>query len=201
MQNRIKSMIEESIEAKKLAKELVPQIEKATGLVISALKNNKKILLAGNGGSASQASHIAAEFVGRYKIERKGLAAISLASDLSAVTAIGNDYGFDVIFERQIEALGNGGDVFIALSTSGSSQNIIKAVEKAKKKNINVIGLLGKGGGKMKKLFGSMLASSHASTSYVEIIVPSDNVPRIQEAHLMILHIICELVDEKLFGK
>ena len=189
MQNKIKSMIEESAEVKKLILSLSPQIEEATNLVINAIKNNKKIFLAGNGGSASQASHIAAEFVGRYKIERKALPAIALTADLSAITAIGNDYGFESIFERQLEALGNDGDVLIALSTSGNSPNIIKAVEKAKKNNINVIGLLGKDGGKLK------------NTSSVEIIVPSDNAPRIQEAHLMILHIICELVDEKLFEK
>lgn len=189
MQKRIKSMIEESIDVKKLTQSLSPHIEEAANLVINALKNNKKILIAGNGGSASQASHIAAEFVGKYKIERKGLPCIALATDLSAITAIGNDYGFESIFERQIEALGNEGDIFIALSTSGNSQNIIKSVEKAKKMKIKVIGLFGKDGGKLK------------NSSDVEVIVPSDNIPRIQEAHLMIMHIICELVDEKLFGK
>ena len=189
MRNEIISMVEESSKTIKSCESLAQQIEKAAELAISALKNNKKILLAGNGGSASQASHIAAEFVGRYKIERKGMPAISLASDLSAITSIGNDYGFDSVFERQIEALGNEGDVFIALTTSGNSKNIIKAAEKAKKMNIKVIALLGKDGGKMK------------SISDVEIIVPSDNVPRIQECHLIILHIICELVDNKLFWK
>ena len=188
MQNLIKSMIKESAETKRSVQELSPQIEKSVQLIINALKNNKKILIAGNGGSASQASHIVAEFVGRYKIERKGMPAIALTTDLAAITAIGNDYGFDAIFERQIEALGNDGDVFIALSTSGNSPNIIKAVEKAKKMNIHVIGLLGKDGGKLK------------NTSSVEIVVPSNNTPRIQEAHLMILHIICELVDKELFG-
>ena len=133
-------------------------------------------------------SHIAAEFVGRYKIERKGLPAIALTTDLAAITAIGNDYGFDRVFERQLEALANQGDVFIALSTSGNSNNLVKAVEFARKNNIHVIGLLGKDGGRLK------------NTSSVEIIVPSENTPRIQEAHLMILHIICELVDKDLFG-
>lgn len=188
MQNLIKSMIEESIEVKDMVKPLSPEIEKAANIIINALENNKKILLAGNGGSSSQASHIAAEFTGRYKIERKGLPAISLTTDLAAITAIGNDYGFETVFERQLQALANPGDVFIALSTSGNSKNLIKAVEKAKELNAHVIGLLGKDGGKMK------------NTSSVEIIVPSDNTPRIQEAHLMILHIICELVDKELFG-
>ena len=186
MQNEIKSMIGENIEAGKLMLSFAMQIERAAKLVINAIKNNKKMLLAGNGGSAAMAMHMAAEFTGRYKLERKALPAIALTTDLAAITAIGNDYGFDTIFERQIEALGNEGDVFIALSTSGNSKNLIKAVEYAKKNNIHVIGLLGKDGGKLK------------NTSSVEIIVPSDNTPRIQEAHLMILHIICELVEKEL---
>lgn len=188
MQEAIKSMIEESAETKMVVLELAPQIEKAVETVIGALKNNRKIILAGNGGSASQSIHIAAEFVGRFKIERKGLPAIALTADLAAITSIGNDYGFDAIFERQLEALGNEGDVFIALSTSGNSRNIIKAVEKAKELNVHTIGLLGKGGGKLK------------NTSKVNIIVNSDNTPRIQEAHLMILHIICELAEKEMFG-
>ena len=189
MQNKIKSMIGESAETIGTCKSLAPRIEEAVKLIVNALKNNKKILLAGNGGSASQSVHIAAEFVGRFKLERKGLPSIALTTDLASVTAISNDYGFEMVFERQLEALGNEGDVFIALSTSGNSQNIIKAVEKAEKMNVKVIGLLGQNGGKMK------------NTCYVEIIVPSDNTPRIQEAHLMILHIICELAENELFGK
>src|SRR3990167_6973671 len=141
MQEAIKLMIEESAETKMAVLGLAPKIEKAAKLVIDALKSGKKIILAGNGGSASQSSHIAAEFVGRYKIERKGLPAIALTADLAAITSIGNDYGFDAVFERQLEALGNEGDVFIALSTSGNSRNLIKAVEKAKELDIHVIGL------------------------------------------------------------
>ena len=184
MKNEIKSIIEESIETNKLTQSLSPQIEKAANLIIDALKKNKKILIAGNGGSASQASHFAAEFIGRYKIERKGLPCIALTTDTSILTAWSNDYNFETVFERQIEALANAGDVFIALSTSGNSKNLIKAIETARKLNVHVIGLLGKDGGKMK------------NTPSVEIIVPSDNTPRIQEAHLMILHIICELVEK-----
>ena len=189
MQNEIKAMIEENIKTGKLTLNLAPQIEKAAKLVINALKNDKKILLAGNGGSAAMAMHIAAEFTGRYKLERKALPAIALTTDLAAITAISNDYGFDVIFERQLQALANEGDVFIALSTSGNSKNLIKAVEAAKKLNVKVIGLLGKDGGKMK------------NTPNAEIIIPSDNTPQIQEAHLMVLHIICELVEKELFGE
>ena len=187
MQNEIKAMIHESIKTKELVQDLAPQIEKAANLIIAALKNHKKILMAGNGGSASQAAHIAAEFVGRYKIERKSLPAIALTTDMSIITALSNDYSYEIVFERQLEALANAGDVFIALSTSGNSKNLIKAVETAKKLKVHAIGLLGNNGGKMK------------NTSDVEIIVSSDNTPRIQEAHLMILHIICELIENKLF--
>lgn len=188
MHEAIKSMIEESAETKRLSQKLAPQIEEAARLAIEALKGSRKILVAGNGGSASQASHFAAEFVGRYKIERKGMPCIALTTDASILTAWANDYHYDGIFERQLEALANGGDVFIALSTSGNSKNLLKAVEKAKELNVHTIGLLGKDGGKM------------ANTSSVEIIVPSHNTPRIQEAHLMILHIICELIEKELFS-
>ena len=174
---------------KELAENYSEKIEECVNLILNSLKNNKKILLAGNGGSATQASHIAAEFTGKYKLERKALPAIALTTDLAAITAIANDYGFEKIFERQIEAIGQEDDVLIALSTSGNSQNIINAVEKAKKMKIKVIGLLGKDGGKQK------------NTSNVEIIVPSENTPRIQEAHITILHIICELVEKQLFEK
>lgn len=172
----------------KFDSEVNDKIKQIAEAVIYSLKNNKKIILAGNGGSASQATHIAAEFVGRYKLDREPLAAISLATDLSSITAIGNDYGFEKIFERQIDALGEEGDVFIALSTSGNSENIINAINSAKKKSIRIISLLGKNGGKQKGL------------SDIEIIIKSDNTPNIQEAHLVILHIICELVEKELFG-
>ena len=194
-------MIKENVEVNDSVRDLSTQIEKAAKLIINTLKNKKKILLIGNGGSSAMASHVAAEFVGRYKLERKALPAIALTTDLSSVTAIGNDYGFEAIFERQINALGEEGDALIVLTTSGISKNLIKAVETAKKIGINVIGLLGKGGGKLKKLLASMRASSHASTPSVEIIISSDNTARIQEAHLMILHIICELVDKEFCQK
>ena len=186
MHDEIKSMIEEGIEVNRLASEkLVPKIKEAADLIIRALKSNKKVLIAGNGGSASMSSHIAAEFVGRYKIERKGLPCIALASDTSIITAWSNDYTYDGVFERQLEALAQKGDVFIALSTSGNSGNLLKAMEFAKKSGIFTVALLGKDGGKMK------------NRSDIEIIVPSDNTPRIQEAHLMILHIICEIIDKE----
>lgn len=190
MIEEIKSMLVESSNLKnELSEKYSDKIEECANLILNCLKNNKKILLIGNGGSATQASHIAAEFTGRYKLDRKAFSAIALTTDQAAITAIGNDYDFDKVFERQVEALGNEGDVLIALSTSGNSQNIINAIIKAKQMNIKVIGLLGKDGGKQK------------NTSNVEIIVPSDNTPRIQEAHITILHIICELVEKELFEK
>ena len=173
---------------KEIAEGYTKKIDGCVDIIADCLKNGSKILLAGNGGSATQASHIAAEFTGRYKMERKGLPAIALTADLAAVTSIANDYGFDAVFERKLEALGNKGDVLIVLTTSGNSLNVIRAAEKAKKMNIKVIGLLGKDGGKIK------------SASDIEIIIPSNNTPRIQEAHLIILHIICELVEKKLFA-
>src|SRR3989344_4492426 len=185
--NEIKGMIEECAETGKNLLKLAPLIEKAANTVESALRSGKKVLLAGNGGSASQAAHIAAEFTGRYKIERKALPGIALAADLSAVTAIANDYGYEYVFSRQLEGLGNEGDVFIALSTSGNSQNLINALNAAKKKKITSISLLGKDGGRMKGMAGE------------DIIVPSANIPRIQECHLMILHTVCEVVEKRMF--
>ncbi len=190
MQSEIKSMANEGIETGKLVRDrLASKIEEAANIIISALRSGKKILIAGNGGSSSQASHFAAELVGRYKIERKGLACIALTTDASILTAWSNDYSYDTVFKRQLEALAGKDDVFIALSTSGNSKNLAEAVEAAKKLGVRVIALLGKDGGRMK------------STSDAEIIIPSDNTPRVQEAHLMILHIICELVEKELFGK
>ncbi|MBI2650983.1 D-sedoheptulose 7-phosphate isomerase [Candidatus Woesearchaeota archaeon] len=180
---------ESSALSKEIAEKYAKKIEECVKLVVSCMKNGNKLLLIGNGGSSTQASHIAAEFTGRYKMERKALSAIALTTDMAAITAIGNDYGFEKIFERQLEALGNKGDVLIALSTSGNSQNIINAVQKAKKMNMKAIGLLGKNGGRQ------------VNTSDIEIIIPSDNTPRIQEAHLTILHIICELAEKELFEK
>lgn len=189
MKEDIKNMFKEGIALnKKIINDYSDKIEEAVNLILSALKNNKKILLCGNGGSATQASHIAAEFIARFKKERKALPAIALTTDLAIITAIGNDYGFDKIFERQIEALGNKGDVLIALTTSGNSPNLIKAIEKSRTIGIKTIGFLGKDGGKLK------------NAPDTEILIPSDNTPKIQEAHLTILHIICELVENKLFN-
>jgi D-sedoheptulose 7-phosphate isomerase len=159
------------------------QIYTAAETCIETLKNGKKIILCGNGGSAADAQHIAAELSGRYKIERKGLPGIALTTDTSALTSIGNDYGYDMIFERQFEALGNTGDVLIGISTSGNSENVIRAFQAAKVMGCKTIGLSGKGGGKMN------------NKCDLNIVIPSDNTPRIQEMHILIGHIICDLID------
>lgn len=187
MKEKISNMLDEAVELnKKISESQIGKIKKIVGHIVETIKRNNKIILCGNGGSATQASHIAAEFVGRYKKERKAWPAISLNTDIANLTAIANDYGYDKIFERQVEALGNKGDVLIGISTSGDSENIIKAFDKARDIGIITIGFLGKNGGLMKE------------KSDIEIIIPSENTPRIQEAHITILHIICELVEEEL---
>ncbi|MBA2852746.1 D-sedoheptulose 7-phosphate isomerase [Methanococcus maripaludis] len=157
-------------------------------IIVNALKNENKLLICGNGGSAADAQHFAAEIVGRYKLERKGYPAIALSTDTSILTAIGNDYGFEKIFERQVEALGKDGDILIGISTSGNSENVINAVNLAKNNGIYTIGLLGKDGGKLNNLVD------------LSLVVPSNNTPRVQECHLTIYHVICEEVEKKLMG-
>lgn len=153
-------------------------------IILQTLKAGNKILLCGNGGSAADAQHFASEITGRYKKERKGLPAIALTTDSSALTAISNDYGFEAIFERQIEALANKGDLVIGISTSGTSPNIINALKKAKKLECKTIGLSGRDGGLMKDMCDSCL------------IIPSEDTPRIQEMHILLIHTICQMIDD-----
>ena len=162
---------------------LIPLIQEAGEFCVKALKKDKKILLCGNGGSAADAQHFAAELTGRFQKERNALAAIALSVDTSALTAIGNDYGFEKIFSRQVEALAKKEDILIAISTSGNSSNVIEAIKKAKSLQMQVITLLGKDGGKMKKM------------GDINIIIPSFSTPRIQEMHIMIIHMICAIID------
>jgi len=154
-------------------------------IVTEALQRGNKVLLCGNGGSAADAQHIAAELTGRFKKERHPLPGIALTTDTSALTAIGNDYGFDQIFSRQVAALAKEGDVVIGISTSGNSLNVIYALETAKEMGCKAIGLSGKGGGKMEDVCD------------INIIVPSDDTARIQEMHILIGHILCQLVDNE----
>ena len=182
--NFIKESLLESAELKRtVAETMADGIEKAIDAIGDALKLRRKVLLMGNGGSAADAQHIAGELVGRFKKERKAIPAISLSTDTSILTAIGNDYGFEKVFERQIEALGEKGDVVIGISTSGNSENVYRAMKLAKEIGLITIGFLGNDGGKIKGL------------SDIALIVPSKNTPRIQETHITIGHIICEGVE------
>ena len=186
--NFIKESLMESAELKrKVAETMAGDIQKAIDLISDAIKSGKKVLLMGNGGSAADTQHIAGELVGRFKKERKAIPAISLSTDTSILTAIGNDYGFEKVFERQIEALGNKGDVVIGISTSGNSENVYRAMKLAKEMGLKTIGLLGNDGGKIKEL------------SDIPLIVPSKNTPRVQESHITIGHIICEGVEKKIY--
>lgn len=161
-------------------------ILKATVLIVEALKNGNKILLCGNGGSAADAQHIAAELTGRYKTERRGLPAIALTTDTSALTAIGNDYGYDRVFDRQVESLAKKGDVLIGISTSGNSKNVTNALKVAKDFGCDTVGFTGRDGGAMNELCN------------VNLIAPSSNTPRIQEMHILFGHIICQIIDNEL---
>lgn len=174
------------------SKNLSDIIVNVSKMIIDCYKNGGKVVLIGNGGSAADAQHIAAEFMGRFKLERASLPAISLTTNTSILTALANDYGYDIIFSRQLEALVKDKDTIIVITTSGNSPNILKAVETAKSKNIKVIGMTGRNGGKLKTLLGK---------EDILINIPSDNTPRIQEAHITIGHIICNLVERNLFEK
>jgi D-sedoheptulose 7-phosphate isomerase len=188
-QESIRQLVRESIAVKERIldnRELLERIAEVAQLCADCLRNKRKILLAGNGGSAGDAQHIAAEFVGRFKRERRGLPAIALTTDTSLITAVANDYGYDQVFQRQVEALGQSGDVFIGISTSGNSANVVKAATAAVAQGLFTVSLSGSGGGQLSR------ECRHA------IIVPSTETPRIQEAHIMIGHIICESVDEVL---
>ncbi len=185
----IKTVLE-SIAAKELFfnEENNSLVLRSAEAIVESFNSGGKLLIAGNGGSAADAQHMAAEFVNRFEIERPPLPALALTTDTSNITSIGNDYSFDEIFSKQIKALGRSGDVFIAISTSGSSPNIIKAVEASREIGIKVIGLTGKGGGDL------------APLSDILLNVETETTARVQEVHITVIHILCRLVDEMLFG-
>lgn len=185
MLDEIKRQFKENIELHQtVLEDVAPIIEKAAQIIIQAYQNGNKVFLCGNGGSAADAQHIAAELVGRFKRERKGLPAIALTTDTSIMTAIANDYWYELLFARQIEALGKEGDVLIGISTSGNSINIIRAIERANFQKITTIGFLGGDGGKIKDLVN------------LPLVVSGKSSDRIQEVHILAAHIICDLVDE-----
>lgn len=165
---------------------LAPEIERAASLIAGALRGGRKLMLCGNGGSAADSQHIAAEMAGRFVNDRRPLAAVALSTDTSTMTCIANDYTFDEVFSRQVTGLGMSGDCLLAISTSGNSRNVIRAAEAARAGGIHAIGLLGKGGGTLREICD------------VSIVVPSRTTARVQEAHIFIGHTICALVEEAL---
>ena len=183
-ENDILNIFEKSATVINESKSSIKEIHLAINMIIKTIEKGKKIVIFGNGGSAADAQHMAAEFVGRYLIERDSLPAIALTTDTSALTGIGNDYGFEKVFARQCDALVNNGDLVIAISTSGKSPNIIEGIKTSKNKNAKIILLTGKNNNKLKHL------------TDITIRVPSNETPRIQESHRIIIHIICEFVEK-----
>jgi D-sedoheptulose 7-phosphate isomerase len=188
---KVQGCIRESVAVKEALLrdcELIRLVAEVGRDLAEALRRGHRVLLFGNGGSAADAQHIAAELVGRYKLERPGLPVLALTVNTSCLTEIGNDYSFQAVFARQLEALGSAGDVAIAISTSGNSRNVVLAVETARRKGIASVGLTGQGGGQLKGAVDRC------------ICVPSEDTPRVQEAHILIGHILSEIVETELFG-
>jgi len=193
LEQRIQQHVFASADLKYAAAEILSRpIAEAVSAVVGCITAGGKVLACGNGGSASDAQHFAAEFIGRFERERPGLAAIALTTDSSILTAIGNDYDFNAIFSKQVQALGQPGDVLLAITTSGNSANVLAAVEAAHAKEMTVIALTGRQGGKMNALL---------SETDVHICVPHERTARIQEVHILALHCICDAVDLQLLGE
>ncbi|MDR3398528.1 MAG: phosphoheptose isomerase [Pandoraea sp.] len=189
---RIQQHFTDSANTKLTARDaLVEYIAAAADVMVEALSNGNKILACGNGGSAADCQHFAAELVGRFERERPELPAIALTTDSSILTAVGNDYNFDAIFSKQVRALGQEGDVLLAITTSGNSGNVLTAIEAAHERGMHVIALTGKGGGKINAALGEL---------DVHICVPADRTARIQEVHLLTIHCLCDLIDSALLG-
>lgn len=193
LENRITQHFQDSVDTKKrVAAALTPHIAAAARLMVDALKGGGKILACGNGGSAGDSQHFAAELVGRFEREREELAAIALTTDSSILTAVGNDYSFDEIFSRQVRGLGKPGDVLFAISTSGNSKNVVAAIEAAQRKGMHIVGMTGRSGGKIASLIES---------GDVLLNVDSQVTTRIQEVHLLVLHCLCDAIDNLMFGE
>jgi D-sedoheptulose 7-phosphate isomerase len=191
MRDKIKKIISESVSVKNsiLQKDhILDTVDEVASLMVRALKQGNRIYFCGNGGSAADAQHLAAEFSGRFYVDRDALPAEALHCNTSYITAVGNDYGYDLVYARLIKGIGTKGDFLVGLSTSGNSINIIKAFEVAREKGIITVGFTGESGGKMKGLCDYLLN------------VPSSDTPRIQESHIMLGHIVCQLVEEQYFG-
>ena len=191
MKEYIKDQIKKSYETKQAIyndDSLLDEIEKVARKCVELYRGPNKTILAGNGGSAADAQHIAAELVGRYGFDRPSIPSLALTTDTSNLTAIGNDYGYDKVFSRQLEGMGQRGDIFIGISTSGNSINIINAFNSAKEKGITTVALVGRDGGEMAKL------------ADISLIVPSNSTPRIQESHILIGHILCDIIEKEIFA-
>jgi D-sedoheptulose 7-phosphate isomerase len=185
-QKAAEQILSEAVEVSASLRQLLPEVCRAAEMIGQGLQSGGRLLLFGNGGSAAQAQHAAAELVVRFDADRQPFAAFALTTDTSALTAIGNDYGFEEVFARQVRALGKPGDVVLAISTSGNSPNVLRALDAAREMRLTTIGLAGRTGGKMRERTGLCLC------------VPSDSTPRIQEAHLVICHILCQLIEVSL---
>ena len=193
LEQRIQQQFFDSADLKYAAAEMLSRpIAEAVQALVGCITSGGKVLACGNGGSASDAQHFAAEFVGRFERERPGLAAIALNTDPSVLTAIGNDYAFDAVFAKQVQALGAPGDVLLAISTSGNSANVLAAVEAAQAREMTVIALSGRDGGKLRE---------RRTETDVHICVPHDRTARIQEVHILVVHCLCDAVDTQLLGE
>ena len=193
LEDRIQKQFRDSIAVKQLSLDtLMTPIQKAALLMSERLKAGNKIMSCGNGGSAADAQHFSAELLNRFERERAPLAGLALTTDSSTLTSVGNDYSFNQVFSKQVMGLGIDGDVLLAISTSGNSQNVVEAIEAAHEKNIVVVALTGNGGGKI---------SSILSNNDINLCVPSNITARIQEVHLLCLHCLCDGIDAQLFGE
>lgn len=191
MSSRIKQHFDESIQTKLLASESLPEVIQAAGeMMVQSLLNGGKILSCGNGGSAGDAQHFSAEMLNRFETERPSLPAIALSTDTSTITSIANDYSYEEIFAKQIKALGQPGDILLAISTSGHSKNIVQAIITAQQRQVQVVALTGRDGG---------VVASLLNETDIEIRVPAQSTARIQEVHLLIIHCLCDFIDHRLF--
>jgi D-sedoheptulose 7-phosphate isomerase len=181
----VRREIRQAIETKQAMLDLAPQIEAAGRILVEALRAGRRVLVCGNGGSAADAQHFSAELVGRFERERRGVPCLALTTDTSLLTALANDHGYDAVFERQVSTLGSAGDVLVAISTSGQSESVVGAITAAHAIGMSVVGLVGKGGGRIGRLPGVVI-----------VCAPSDRTCRIQEVHTLVIHIWAQMVDE-----
>ncbi len=191
MDDRVLAHFRESVAVKQASETLAPQIAKAAQLMLQSLLNDGKVLSCGNGGSAADAQHFSAELLGRFERERPGLPAVALTTDSSTLTAIANDYEYANVFAKQVRALGQAGDILLAISTSGNSENVLRAVATAHSRGLKVVALTGRDGGTVAQSLNS---------DDVELRVPADRTCRVQEVHLLIIHCLCDLIDVGILG-